>query len=79
MKVTLDEFGRLPGGTIVFKTWPYQGENAEPEVWLRLHSGNYWAEISDPCGWEHRNAFNVAYSEGANHVVMYRPSTEDPQ
>lgn len=78
MRVTsLDEFSRLPGGTIIFKTWPWQGQNAEPEVWLRLNSGNYWVEISEPRGWEDRCAFNVAYSDGADHVVMYRPPTTE--
>ena len=45
--LTLDEFYRLPGGSIVAKAWPHQGENAEPEIWQRAHSSVHWVEISD--------------------------------
>jgi len=71
---TLEEFGRLPVGTIVHKTWPYQGENAEPEVWLRPNAATTWVEISDPSGWEDRCAVDVAYHDAAIQRVVYQPA-----
>jgi len=76
--LTLDEFSRLPPSTIVAKTWPYQGENAEPEIWQRLKDGNYWADLTD-FNSSHRDQYapDAAYCEGAVHLIVWQPTTDE--
>jgi len=75
--LTLEDFYRLPPGAMVTKTWAWGGDNAEPEIWQRLRRSNYWVELTD-FNARYEYAPNAAYSEGARHVVLWKPTpTED--
>ena len=77
--LTLDEFSRLPALSIVMKMPPYMGEFSEPEIWQRHGSGNYWVGLTDGGINGDEYTPDAAYSDGAVHLIIWQPTTDEPK